>query len=187
MNQHTAAKFASLALLITIGLTAVGSAQDTDTVTGTVTADVTETVVIKIDTLDASSNAFGSITEADIQAGTKVLSGAFDIDVYAITDYTVDVEITSITSSGSATPPGAPSLLLAASASGSAGTTPVPDTAFSGLNTPISLDGAFSNVNNADGTGEGSTIDLTLDMDELGDREQGETLTYELDFIVTEQ
>jgi hypothetical protein len=120
-----------------------------------------------------------------------VNSSAFTITVEAITDFTVDGQLTAVTTDsaeGGIVAPVGSSMLIGATASGAGGTSAVADTAFSDtLSTPVSLGSAFSNVNNADGTGESSTISLTLDMDQLGNRDQGETLTYTLEFIVTEQ
>lgn len=180
------AKRLFLLSFLLLHLASVGTyAVDSDSGGGDVTVSVGETVVM---TVSAPQN-FSAITEADISAGTLVNTGAFTITVEAITNFTVDAQLTTTaTTSGTATAPAGESLLLAASASGAGGTSAVSDTAFGNtLPATISLDAAFTNQNNADGTGESSTIDLTLDMDKLGDREQGETLTYTLSFIVTEQ
>ncbi len=178
---HTLKRLAVLGLALVLGLSAGSLAQDTDTQTSDVTASVDETVVIEL----VKNSDFAGISEADITAGTLVNANAITITVEAITNFTVDANLTATaTSSGTADVPPGSSLLLAASAAGGSA---ISDTAFGdSLPATISLTSAFSGTNNADGTGESSDITLTLDMDALGDREQLETLTYSLEFVVTE-
>ncbi len=180
-------RWAALGALLGLAFATWGYAQDTDSAGGNVTALVSETVVVAV---TAGPVNFTAISEADITAGTLSNAGAFTIRVDAITNFTVDAQLTAIatdSAEGGIVAPGTASLLLGASASGAGGTSAVADTAFSGaVPATISLNSAFSQVNNANGTGESSTIDLTLDMDQLGNRDQGETLTYTLSFVVTE-
>jgi len=180
-------RFSIFAAVLMLGLSVGALSQDTDTDSGDVTVLVGETVVMNI---TAGPVDFAAITKADIEAGILANAGAFTINVDAITDFTVDARLTAVTTDsaeGGIAAPGSASLLLGASASGVGGSSAVADTAFAGaLPATISLNSAFSQVNNADGTGESSTIDLTLDMDQLGNRDEGETLTYSLEFLITE-
>lgn len=180
-------RWAIFGVVLGLAIGSWGYSQDTDSAGGNVTVLVSETVVV---TVTAGPTNFAAITEADISAGTLSNAGAFTIRVDAITTFTVDAQLTAVTTDsieGGILAPGATSLLLGASASGAGGTSAVADTAFSGgLPATISLNSAFSQQNNADGTGESSTIDLTLDMDQMGNRDQGETITYTLSFVVTE-
>lgn len=180
-------RFVLLAVVVTLALSVGALSQDTDNAGGNVTVSVDETVVMQV---TAGPTNFAGITESDITTGTLANNGAFTIRVDAITDFTVDARLTAIATDsveGGIAAPGSASLLLGASASGAGGTSAVASTAFAGaLPATISLNSAFSQANNADGTGESSTIDLTLDMDQLGNRDQSETLTYTLDFLVTE-
>ncbi len=184
-------RFSILAIVLMLGLSVGALSQDTDTAGGSpdgeVTVLVSETVSVEITT---GPTNFAAIDELAIRAGTLANDGAFVIAVDAITDFTVDARLTAIatdSAEGGISAPGTASLLLGASASGAGGTSAVADTAFSGaLPATISLNSAFAQVNNADGTGESSTIDLTLDLDQMGNRDQSETITYTLEFLVTE-
>jgi len=148
---------------------------------GDTTVTLTDVVTITV----TKGSDFAAITAADLVGATVNVTPAWTLQVDAITNYSVNAQLTNVAVSPIGTAPVGSSLLIGATQAG--GTGAVASTAFSDtLSTNLSLDTAFSNVNNANGTGESSVIDLTLDLDKLGDRTAGETITYTLSFIVAD-
>jgi len=185
MNALSVRRFVALGMVLmavlfmgnlTLGATSGG---------GNTTVTITDAVAI---TVTQGTANFPAIAASDLGVGTVSLTGAWTLQVDAISNFTVDAKLTSTaTDSGTAgiVAPAGNSLKLAASLAG--GSSAVTSTAFSStLPATISLNSAFSGTNNANGTGESSTIDLVLDLSQLGDRETAETLTYTLSFVVTE-
>ncbi len=122
-----------------------------------------------------------TIDEAAIRSGVASNSRVFDIAVTTTAAYTMSVELTSITGA-TGIPAGA--VTLTANATGEAGTTNVSIDPFTGFGSGHDISAAFSGL--ADVTDETSQIDVQINLDQLGDRNQNDTLTVTLLFIITE-
>lgn len=131
-------------------------------------------------TVTAVNNSI-TIDEAAILTGTASTTQAFDVSVTTTAAFTMSVELTSITGA-TGIPAGA--VTLTANASGASGTTNVTIDPFTAFATGHNISAAFSG--DADVTDETSQIDVQINLDQLGDRDQNDTLTVNLLFIITE-
>jgi len=127
------------------------------------------------------NNVF-NITAAALKLGLATSARAYDVGVSAGLNFAVSVRLNSILVSGIAStiPPAA--LSLTAHASGAPGTTNVTVAPFQAFNVDNDLSGAFSGL--AGATNETSQIDLQINLSQLGNRTQGETLDFQLTFTV---
>jgi len=183
MTKFSVRRFTALGLVLmavlfmgnlTLGATSGG---------GNTTVTITDAVAITV----TSGGNFTAIAASALGTGTVTLTGAWTLQVDAISNFTMDALLTGTATDSitGETAPAGNSLKLAASLAG--GSSAVTSTAFSTtLSTALSLNTAFSGTNNANGIGESSTIDLALDLSQLGNRKAGEILTYTLSFLVTE-
>lgn len=133
-------------------------------------------------TIDLTAvNTSITIDEAAILSGVASNSRVFDLAVTTTAAYSMSVELTSITG---ATGIPADAVTLTANATGEVGTTNVTIDPFSGFGTSSDISAAFSGL--TDMTDETSQIDVQINLDQLGDRNQNDTLTISLLFIITE-
>lgn len=125
------------------------------------------------------------ITAAAIQAGTLAATRAFDVSIDATADFSVSTQLDGILVDGMPSSIPAAALSATANASGAAGTTDVAINPFPGFGAAQDISGAFSGL--AGASNETSRVDVQLNLAQLGNRAQGETLSFSLTFIVTEQ
>jgi len=126
-----------------------------------------------------------SVTAAAIQAGTLAATRAFDVSIDATANFSVSAQLDSILVNGMSSSIPAAALSATANASGAAGTTDVTINPFSGFGAAQDISGAFSGL--AGASNETSRLDVQLNLAQLGNRAQGDTLSFNLTFIVTEQ
>lgn len=126
-----------------------------------------------------------TITAAAIQNGALVATRAFDVSINATVNFSVSAQLDSILVNGISSSIPAAALSATANASGAAGTTNVIINPFPGFAVAQNISAAFSGL--AGASNETSSIDVQLNLAALGNRTQGETLNFDLTFVVVQQ
>ncbi len=135
-------------------------------------------------TVTPVNNSF-SVTAVDIAVGVKSSARTFDVSVTTTSNFSVSVELDNILVEGLPSSIPAAAYSLTATASGAVGTSDVIVDPFPSFGTNQDITGAFSGL--AGVTNETSQLDVKVNLDQLGNRSQGETLDFNITLIITEQ
>lgn len=125
-----------------------------------------------------------TVTGADLPTGKASSARGFDVTVNAQVNATVTVRLDAVLRNGGATSIPAGALSLTARASGASGTTDVTVDPFPAFATAQDISAAFGQLGL--GVNETSQVDVGINLDQLGDLSQSDSLSFTLTFVVTE-